>query len=232
MSNGMNAPACRELRQLLGVYVVGAIDAAERSVVDDHLAQCQGCREELAYLAGLPALLGKVPLAEAERINDLAIGLAAEEPDRELLDSLLRRVAVRSKTRRWRGMLAVAAAAAIGVAGAAGVVEATTSGGSSQVTAAETVHALDPNTHVWAKVRYAHVSWGTVLQVKVRGIPVGTTCTFWVVGQDGHRWMAGTWRVGTSYGEAGWYPADAHVASPRSFQLTNGGKLLVTVPAS
>jgi Putative zinc-finger len=231
MSNGTNAPACRELRQLLGVYVVGAIDAAERSVVDNHLAQCQGCREELAYLAGLPALLGKVPVAEAERINDQAIGLAADEPGGELLDSLLRRVAVRSKTRRWRSLLAVAAAAVIGVAGAAGVLEATT-GGSHHVAAAEVVQAVDPTTHVWARVRYAHVSWGTVMQVRVMGIPVGTTCTFWVVGKDGHRFMAGTWRVGTSYGEVGWYPADAHVAHPQSFQLTSGGKLLVTVPAS
>jgi Putative zinc-finger len=229
MSNGTNAPACRELRQLLGVYVVGAIDAAERSVVDNHLAQCQGCREELAYLAGLPALLGKVPVAEAERINDQALGLAAEEPGGELLDSLLSRVAVRSKTRRWRSMLAVAAAAVIGVAGAAGV---TTAISQPAVAAAEVVHAVDPNTHVWAQVKYAHVPWGTVMQVKVRGVPVGTTCTFWVVGQDGHRFMAGTWRVGTSYGVAGLYPADAHVAQPRSFQLTSGGRVLVTVPAS
>lgn len=230
MSNGTNAPACRELRQLLGVYVVGAIDAAERSVVDDHLAQCQGCREELAYLAGLPALLGKVPVAEAERINDLAIGLVAEEPDGELLDSLLRRVAVRSKTRRWRGMLAVAAAAVIGVAGAAGVVEAV-SGGSS-VPATESVQAVNPSTHVTALVRYAQVSWGTVMQVRVTGVPVGTTCTFWAVGQNGHRWLAATWTVGTSYSQSGWYAANAHVASPRSFQLTSGGRLLVTVPAS
>jgi hypothetical protein len=229
MSNGTNAPACRELRQLLGVYVVGAIDAAERSVVDDHLAQCQGCREELAYLAGLPALLGKVPVAEAQRINDLAMGLVAEEPDGELLGSLLRRVAVRSKTRRWRGMLAVAAAAVIGVAGAAGVVEAI-SGGSPA--ASETVQASDPSTHVSALIRYAQVSWGTVMQVHVTGVPVGTTCTFWAVGKDGHRWLAGTWKVGISYGQPGWYPADARVASVRSFQLTSGGKLLVTVPAS
>ncbi len=231
MTNGTNAPACRELRQLLGVYVVGAIDAAERSVVDNHLAQCQGCREELAYLAGLPALLGKVPVAEAERINDQAIGLAPEDPGGELLDSLLRRVAVRSKTRRWRGLLAVAAAAVVGVAGAATVIEAT-SGGAPQVAASETVHAISQSTHVWARVRYARVSWGTVMQVQVRGVPAGTHCTFWAVGKDGQRLQAGAWTVGSSYGQPGWYPADARLAAPQRFELTSGGRLLVSIPAS
>jgi Putative zinc-finger len=232
MSNGTNAPACRELRQLLGVYVVGAIDAAERSVVDNHLAQCQGCREELAYLAGLPALLGKVPVAEAERINDQAIGLATDEPDGELLDSLLRRVAVRGKTRRWRGLVAVAAAGVIGVAGAAAVIEAT-SGGGAQMAAAETVQAVNPSTHIGALIKYSRVTWGTVMMVQVRGVPIGTHCTFWAVGKDGHRWLAGTWTVGDNYGQPpGWFAASAQVAVPRSFQLTSGGRLLVSVRAS
>ena len=29
--SGISGPACREIRQLLGVYVVGAIDPAERA---------------------------------------------------------------------------------------------------------------------------------------------------------------------------------------------------------
>ncbi len=38
--SGFSGPACREMRQLLGVYVVGAIDPAERALVDDHLGEC------------------------------------------------------------------------------------------------------------------------------------------------------------------------------------------------
>jgi hypothetical protein len=77
------------------------------------------------------------------------------------------------------------------------------------------------------------VSWGTAIQVHVKGVPVGTHCTFWAVGQDGHRWLAGTWTVGISYGQQpGWYSADAHVSSPQSFELTSGGRLLVSIPAS
>src|SRR5215471_2605101 len=59
---------CREIKQALGVYVLGAIDPAERAQVDEHLATCAECREELASLAGLPAMLRKVPVVEAERL--------------------------------------------------------------------------------------------------------------------------------------------------------------------
>ncbi len=41
-NSGSSGPACRDVRQLLGVYVVGAIDPAERSVVDEHLGAVPG----------------------------------------------------------------------------------------------------------------------------------------------------------------------------------------------
>ena len=60
---------CDEIRHALGVYVLGAIDPAERTVVDRHLATCPDCRDELAGLAGLPALLGRVTLAEVSSLG-------------------------------------------------------------------------------------------------------------------------------------------------------------------
>ncbi|MEV4252687.1 zf-HC2 domain-containing protein, partial [Spirillospora sp. NPDC049652] len=51
---------CGEVRTALGVYVLGAIDPPERARVDGHLTSCPACRDELAALAGLPALLGRV----------------------------------------------------------------------------------------------------------------------------------------------------------------------------
>jgi len=56
---------CSEARLSLGVYVLGAIDPAERALVDSHLAGCRECRDELAGLAGLPALLARVGTEEA-----------------------------------------------------------------------------------------------------------------------------------------------------------------------
>jgi anti-sigma factor ChrR (cupin superfamily) len=56
---------CEEIRLELGVYVLGAIGAADRSAVGAHLACCADCRDELAELAGLPGLLSRVTADDA-----------------------------------------------------------------------------------------------------------------------------------------------------------------------
>src|SRR5215472_11571318 len=118
------AASCREIRHSLGVYVLGAIDPAERAEVDEHLATCADCREELASLAGLPALLRRVPTAEAER---LAVADPAGPADQEtaavdeMLPTLLTRTARARRVRRWRELAAAAAVAVLALgAGAAG----------------------------------------------------------------------------------------------------------------
>jgi predicted lipoprotein with Yx(FWY)xxD motif len=47
------------------VYLTGAIAPADRVVVVRHLTACDGCRAELAGLAGLPALLRRPPVQAA-----------------------------------------------------------------------------------------------------------------------------------------------------------------------
>ena len=108
---------CGDVRLALGVYVVGAIDPAERTIVDVHLSHCPACREELAGLAGLPALLGRVPARDVERLAASGATGDLEEPPPELLSSLLRRVAARRRARKWRTITVAAAAAVIAVAG-------------------------------------------------------------------------------------------------------------------
>jgi hypothetical protein len=223
--------SCKEIRQLLGVYVVGAIDPAERAVVDDHLTSCQACRDELAGLAGLPAMLGRVPAADVERLS-LAPGLADDEtPPAELLNSLLKHVSVRRRSRLWRGAISVAAAAAVAAAGATAAVElARPAAQSAQTDVASAIS----RTGVAAVVDYAKTPWGgTTMRVQVSGIPWGTTCQFWVVGTNG-RSFAGTWTVLRSYGHGGWYMGTSHASpsSVHSFQITSGGKLLLTIPAT
>src|SRR5258708_38911557 len=87
----MTEPSCRGLRELLGVYVVGAIEPAERSMVDSHLETCHDCREELAGLAALPALLHRVSVPDAERILGMDPHVSNVEPSEEMLNALLRR---------------------------------------------------------------------------------------------------------------------------------------------
>src|SRR5713226_3434085 len=107
----MSDLSCRGIRELLGVYVVGAIEPAERGVVDVHLSHCHDCREELAGLAGLPALLRRVPLADAERlaadeIDEVPADLPADD---QMLRTLLTRTARHRRERLWRGLAAAAA---------------------------------------------------------------------------------------------------------------------------
>ena len=60
---------CAQIRPELGVYVLGAIAPADRARVRWHLASCPGCREEIAGLARLPALLRTVPTAIVLRLS-------------------------------------------------------------------------------------------------------------------------------------------------------------------
>jgi hypothetical protein len=235
-SVGFSAPACRDIRQLLGVYVVGAIDPAERATVDDHLAECQACRDELASLAGLPALLSRVPLADVERISlDPAELPEPAEPSPELLSSLVRRVSARRRSRAWRAVAAVAAAAIIAVGGTTAVVQFTSHHPAS--VASEVASGTSPGRAISAVVDYSATSWGsTAMRVRVSGLPPGTSCQFWVLANGG-RMLAGTWTVAASphnYNglEPTWYPASAPVApgSVSGFLLTWGAHALTISP--
>ena len=104
---------CTDTRQALGVYVLGAIDPAERSQVDRHVTGCRECRDELAGLAGLPALLSRVSVDEVGRISgaDAEPVPAGAAPPEDFVESVLSLTAARRRrNRRWQ---AVAAAAAV-----------------------------------------------------------------------------------------------------------------------
>jgi predicted anti-sigma-YlaC factor YlaD len=223
--SGADGLTCRSIRQLLGVYVVGAIDPGERSVVDEHLSHCPACRDELAGLAGLPAMLSRVPLAEAERIAAGTMPPESEAPPVDLLNSLLRKVWAKRRARMWRSVAAVAAAAVIAAGSAAAAVELA---GPSTLVAS----ATSASTHVGAVVDYSAASWGTAMRVRVSGVSPGTFCQFWVVGPHG-RVLASAWMVGYSYNEDHLYSASAAVSTGaiRDFVLTSGGKVLVSIPA-
>jgi anti-sigma factor RsiW len=224
---------CGEIRHALGVYVVGAIDPAERAVVDAHLARCADCREELAGLAGLPALLGRVPAADAER---LALGSEVlEEPPAELLDSLLQQVALRRRARKWRLVTAAAAAAVIavggGIAGGTVISHLQGSPGSSGVSTSHEPEGLARGSSAGATmaVYYDSSSSGTRMQVQVMGIPAGDHCVFWAITSDGVHLQAGQW---TAFGGTHWYPAwTPHpVTQLTGFDVSVGGHVVVRVP--
>jgi hypothetical protein len=227
---------CGDIRYALGVYVVGAIEPAERAIVDAHLSQCPDCREELAGLAGLPALLGRVPIQDAER---LALGSEdLEEPPAELLDSLLSQVSARRRGRRWRGITAAAAAAVIavggGIAGGA-LMSHSHSPAQHSAEASYLARGSDSATHVTAAVYYHAAGAGTSMEVEVSGIANGTHCVFWVQNAKGQHIWAGAWTVDAA-ADGNWYDASAAatpMARVRGFDITSAkGKVLVVIPAS
>ena len=85
----VNDGRCVRTRQELGVYVLGAMEHAQRAQVDSHLAACSWCREELAGLAaervlGLPfaALSGsKVQLEQVVKLSTFGRAIVLTDPD-------------------------------------------------------------------------------------------------------------------------------------------------------
>jgi hypothetical protein len=244
---------CTEARLSLGVYVLGAIDPAERALVDAHLQTCQECRDELADLAGLPALLARVNPDEISRIcaddavgssapaavmvsnGPAAIGGGAEDrPPGELIGTVLDLAEARRRRGRWR--LAAAAAAVVAIAGglAGGlssvsptkVIKVPLSSGTSQW---ETVQAVSKISGASASVSYAHEQWGDAFAVLVDHIPVGTTCQLWIVHPDGTRTLAGAWTTAADEGKV-WYSGSMASTDKAisSFQITSGRKVLLT----
>jgi hypothetical protein len=235
---------CPEARISLGVYVLGAIDPAERALVDAHLATCRDCRDELAGLAGLPALLARVSTEEAIALaaddGPFPVGAGAEpEPPRELLATVLDLTAARRRRRRWReASLGVAAALIIAVGAFAGL----RLGSSPAPTVAGSLslygHPSGPVQTVTGKtgdmtatISYSPMGWGTVVDAKVTGIPVGTNCQLWVTDSSGKRTLVGNWVTDNDEGKV-WYPSSTGLASDQvsKFQVTVGHSQAITVP--
>ena len=225
-----SAGDCAQVRHELGVYVLGAIEPAERAQVDQHLAVCPRCREELAGLAGLPGLLRRVPPDVAMRAwADDTSGSRPGPP----LDRLIGRM---SRIRRRRRLTAAAAALVIGLSAATGlqVLHARLASSSAAVAPRwiETNTGDSPATGAWAAVRYAAQPWGAELEVRVTGILAGTRCQLRVTNAQGQDIAAGGWTIAAG-SQHTWYPASVPwpTSSLRGFDITAGGQTLVTVPA-
>ena len=233
---------CAEARVALGVYVLGAIDPAERALVDAHLATCRDCRDELAGLAGIPALLARVNPEELERISDESPRTERidEQAPPELIDTVVDLAAARRRRSRWRYAAAAAAVAAVAGGVFGGLAESAPRVAASPPAIAfspgetswETAAATSKASGVQATVAYGHERWGTVLAAKVMGIPVGTTCVLWVTHKDGTRTEAMSWSAADDEGTV-WYwgslPMPSTSKGIDAFQITAGSKLLVTV---
>jgi anti-sigma factor RsiW len=224
--------SCREIRQALGVYVLGAIDPAERAQVDEHLATCPECREELASLAGLPAMLRKVPMVEAERLA--ASGAepdVAELPSEGMLKSLVAQTSNVRRIHRWRGIAAAAAAVIVAFGGGAAIATALQPS-SAPVAAAHWRTASGSAAGIHLTVMYRQVESGSLVRANVTGAPMGAVCQLQVVDSHGKVMPLGSWQFWKGSGSV-WYPGSTSLgeANMRAFELTIGGKVVASAPA-
>jgi Putative zinc-finger len=231
---------CTDARPSLGVYVLGAIDPAERALVDAHLVTCRDCRDELAGLAGLPALLARVNPDEVSRIcaddtvrADAHAGADDQSPD-ELIGTVLDLAEARRRRTRWRFVAAAAAVVAIAGGLFGGLSSMTTtrtvavpvsSGGAHW----ETVEATNSVTGASGSVAYSEEMWGDAFAVLVDHIPSGTTCQLWVVHPDGTRTQVAAWTTAKDEGQV-WYTGSMPKTSQpiSSFEITANHKVLLT----
>lgn len=184
--------SCRELRPLIGAYVLGALEPDEAEAVRTHLATCPGCAAEHVRLAPLPGLLTLAAGAEA---------VAADPPPAALEERLLDAVAAeapetaRPRRRRWTrprrlipALTAVAAVAAVLV-----VVAITRGGGGYDLTLKASAAAPAAS----ARAELHQVEGGTSLHLWVAGLPRDDAV--YEVHCDAPGWSAsaGTFRVGS-----------------------------------
>jgi predicted anti-sigma-YlaC factor YlaD len=224
---------CPEARPSLGVYVLGAIDPAERALVDAHLATCQECRDELAGLAGLPALLARLSPDEVSRISvDDPVRMTSDEPPAELIGTVLDLARARRRRERLRGLSAAAAVVVLAVGAFAGLKTATTTTHDVPVpSGSENSWEIAQGSSQAASVTvaYSNELWGNAFEVLVQHIPLGTTCQMWVVHPDGTRTQVAAWTTASDEGRV-WYagsmPSTAGAIS--QFQITANHRVLVS----
>jgi hypothetical protein len=220
--------------EMLGAYSLGILDDDERSSVDEHLAQCEQCRAELASLRRTVGQLATVP---AEWVAPAAVGR-----DDLVLRRTLRDVRAGRSQGRTRLVTAVAAAAValVALSGVTGLIVGRQTAPDQRIEALPpdppgtrhlTATAATTGAGMAATIRPA-ANW-VRLNAKVTGVPEGTRCRLVVVTKAGARESVGSWEVskkgateGTGIDAAAAVPLD-QVASLEVQTLD--GKPLVSV---
>ena len=177
---------CQDATLSLGVYLMGALEPAERAEVEAHLAECAACRGELAELAALPSMLEQIsiddiapePLQPSEGLFERVAAQARAEGKDDLA----------ARRRRYRRLTAVAAAVVVVVGGGLGSWAAVSSSQSSG--------SRPPATSgVQMSVALASQVSGTGYTVEVSGLPIDEHCKLIAIGKDGTRDVAGKWNA-------------------------------------
>lgn len=175
-------------------YVLGSLSAAERREFETHMAHCRPCREAVADLSGVPALLSQLDRDEVAAIDESG---PAPEMSEELLPSLLATVRWRRRRTRVVTWVASAAAAAVLAIGVFVGLEGWSSTPAQQVTASAEPMAQVGTTLLTSSVQVSNQHWGTSINLKcVCLAPLNAhhdRLAMVVVGRDGSQTRLATW---------------------------------------
>jgi anti-sigma factor RsiW len=182
-------------------YVLGSLSAAERREFEEHMAACPGCREAVAELSGVPALLSRLDRGEVAAMNVQGVESVSgtypgtPELSPELLPSLLS--TVRWRRRRTRAAVWLAAAAVLLGVGVFVGVQRYSSAPAHQVAASAQPMAQVGTTLLASTVQVSGQHWGTSISLNcVCLAPVTAphdTLAMVVVGRDGSQTRLATW---------------------------------------
>jgi hypothetical protein len=228
-----------QMMMSLGVYVLGAADAAERARVEAHLPGCRVCQAELMRLAPLPGLLADVPSGlrpegkvPGEAAMQAAPARTRGRPHRRWRVAAGAPARARGRPdRRWR-VAAVAASVAAVVGAAGGFWLAPTGTGTARRPATVTLSGANPAVHVSATAALTATSWGTSIQLSLRGLPLNVPCRLIVHSRTGATEVTGVWDAWSDGpisvpASAGWRPSDI-----ASLEVATPAKTLVTISAA
>lgn len=176
------------MQQLLGTYVLGGLEPAERELLENHLGQCPECRAEYESLNRLPALLDTLDSSEAESTGASRGQHARGEQEMQAVVGLMDKIARRRRQEQRRaGILVVAAAAACFVVGVLlGPVINTPEQTVDQVTMSGASGAV-------VEVDLVHKQWGTEIVLDGENLPTSGELTLWITSSNGAVTEVATW---------------------------------------
>ena len=185
-------PRHRELRELLGAFVLGQLDDVEAGRVRAHLDGCAACRAERDELA---------PLAVALRdVDPDVFDVVPVEPGPLLAARIERQVRVERTARSRRTVLrrtATVAAAVVVATGTGAVGYGLGRPAPAPAPAAAPVVPLEPvavtasTAGVRASADLVAHTWGMEIKLTATGLRSGSGYRMWVQSSDGSRHEAG-----------------------------------------
>jgi hypothetical protein len=230
----MNTGTAGHLDQgTLAAHLLGGLGRAETAVHRRHLLSCGACREQLAALAEVREKLSLVPASLVLEDPALA-GDVGRVPAISGGATVPRWHRARALRRRWLPAAAIAVASVVGAVLIPVLVSRTGAPGNRQPPATVVMFTgFDVSTHVTAMMRLRPGPTASTFDLRLTGVPAGTTLRVVADRSDDSTVLAGRWQVppqsaSTVFKISG--TVDVKVSDLTGFQVvTSGGDVLVNL---